>query len=133
MRLAGLLLGVIGSTIGLLVSISLVVIVTEDMSMRALLWFSVICFFAGLVSSSSIMRFPKTSGKITIAAAVGGLLFGASAPYLILMEGLMVMAGIFAIIGAKELPQEEEEEEYKKKEPADSQSLFQYWLNVGKK
>lgn len=118
MRLAGLLLGIISSILGLLSAISFVtgiylmsssnysfggIIEISKNTMLTLSWFSVILFAVGLVFSCLVMSKPEISGDLMVIVSIVGLLFSAGTYFAYVMYGLLLIAGIFTNKGAREV------------------------------
>lgn len=118
MRLAGLILGIISSVLGLLSAIFFVTglslmsvnevtitggIEISKSTILILSWLSVLCFAIGLVGACLIKIYPRITGDIIIGISIIGFLFFAQTYFMYVMYGLMFISGIFAIRGAREI------------------------------
>lgn len=146
MRLAALILGIISSLLGLLFGIAFITsinalttldknykIVSEidNPTVNLLSWVMVGCFVVGLISACLIMTYPRLSGKVIIAVSIIGFLFGVGTIYAQIMNGMLFLAGVFALVGSKEIskiPPDEQDTSSDK-----SESILGTWLKAGKK
>lgn len=150
MRIAGLILGIISSILGLLSALffltSLSLSTSNELEMMGglvtsretgllLSWLTIACFSLGLIGSCLAMSRPKLSGELIIAACIAGILFSAATYFGYVMYALMLVAGIFVLRGSKEIASEvdcEMDDDNKEKTNINDVSLFKMLINPKK-
>lgn len=158
MRVAALILGLIGSLGGLISSylvanvISIarswtqatgvnftenwgLVGITDPGTVEALGWITMICFVVSVVGAAFALSRPKIAGWAMIIPAAVVFLFGIVNVTIGISSVFLILAGIFSLIEAKQeigkAETEENEEAYT--EDTSLKSLLKEWWQAGKK
>lgn len=106
MKIAALILGILGGIIGLFVSLfgSIIAIGgaalgSPDSGFAGLVWATLGFSVLGIISGSLAIAKPRIAGKFLIISGIGGLI--SSSIFYIISAPLMVIAGIFALLGSR--------------------------------
>lgn len=142
MRVAALILGIIGSLVGLLSEFAFLTFASigkeftnfggvgvDSSTVLTLSWVAVGCFVMGLIGACLSLARTRFASKVMIFASVVGFLFSAGTPLTYIMNGLLFVAGIFAWIGEREIPVNKDSQV----NDSSNESLLHAWLNARKK